>query len=225
MALVILPLLGGYPLLVSALGSRSVLWVALAAVLGVSGYLLFFLAVDGLGPGRAMPVNLTYVLWAALFSIFILHVRPGWGLLLGAAICIAGRHWWSAAVAGAVRKPRLCPPPAREGRRAMRCTSGGDEHDPHPWLAPAVGMDVVLGAFGSVSLPHTPAVGASGRSAGGTAHGVNHASMARGAGPSGPLQSARHLAAANGCRSKLFREYSLCPLQPSVWRGVARQTD
>jgi drug/metabolite transporter (DMT)-like permease len=37
-----------------------------------------------------MPVNLTYVLWAALFGFFILHVQPGWGLLLGAAISIAG---------------------------------------------------------------------------------------------------------------------------------------
>jgi drug/metabolite transporter (DMT)-like permease len=90
LALVILPLLGGYPLMVSALGSRSVLWIALAAVLSSSGYLLFFLAINGLGPGRAMPVNLTYVLWAALFSLFILHVQPGWGLLLGAAISIAG---------------------------------------------------------------------------------------------------------------------------------------
>ena len=90
MALVILPLLGGYPLLVSALSSRSVVWVAAAAVLGVSGYLLYFLAVSALGPGRAMPVNLTNVLWAALFSTFILHVRPGWGLLVGALACISG---------------------------------------------------------------------------------------------------------------------------------------
>ena len=90
LALVILPLLGGYPLMVSALGSRSVFWVSLAAVLSSSGYLLFFLAVKGLGPGRAMPVNLTYVLWAALFGLCILHARPGWGLYVGAAISIAG---------------------------------------------------------------------------------------------------------------------------------------
>jgi drug/metabolite transporter (DMT)-like permease len=90
LALVVLPLLGGYPLLVAALASRSIFWVVLAGVLGSSGYLLFFLAVRVLGSGRAMPVNLTYVLWAALFGLFILHARPGWGLLLGAAVSIAG---------------------------------------------------------------------------------------------------------------------------------------
>jgi drug/metabolite transporter (DMT)-like permease len=90
LVLVILPLLGGYPLMVSALGSRSVFWVALAAVLSSSGYLLYFLAINGLGPGRAMPVNLTYVLWAALFGILILHARPGWGLIVGAVISITG---------------------------------------------------------------------------------------------------------------------------------------
>jgi|BarGraNGADG00212_2_1021979.scaffolds.fasta_scaffold32394_2 drug/metabolite transporter (DMT)-like permease len=90
LALVVLPLLGGYPLLAAALTSRSVLWIAVAGVLSSSGYLLFFLAVDGLGPGRAMPVNLTYVLWAALFGLVILHARPGWGLLLGALVSITG---------------------------------------------------------------------------------------------------------------------------------------
>lgn len=90
LALVVLPLLGGYPLMLSALASRSVFWVALAGVLGSSGYLLFFLAVKDLGPGRAMPVNLTYMLWAALFGLFILHEPPGWGLLVGAMVSITG---------------------------------------------------------------------------------------------------------------------------------------
>ena len=76
--------------MVSALASRSVFWVVVAGVLSSSGYLLFFLAVNALGPGRAMPINLTYVLWAALFGLFILHVRPSWGLYVGAVISIAG---------------------------------------------------------------------------------------------------------------------------------------
>ena len=75
LALVVLPVLGGYPFLVSAL-VRARSWVAAAAVLGSSAYVLFFLAINGLGPGRAMPVNLTYVLWSALF---------------GASSCMLGR--------------------------------------------------------------------------------------------------------------------------------------
>jgi drug/metabolite transporter (DMT)-like permease len=90
LALVVLPLLGGYPLMISALASRSTFWVVLAGMLGSSGYLLFFVAVNALGPGRAMPVNLTYVLWSALFGLLILHTRPGWGLLLGAVVGIVG---------------------------------------------------------------------------------------------------------------------------------------
>ncbi len=86
----ILPSLGAYPLTVSALASRSMIWVAVAGALAASGYLLFFQAINVLGPGRAMPVNLTYVLWAALFGTFILRARPGWSLLAGAIISIAG---------------------------------------------------------------------------------------------------------------------------------------
>jgi drug/metabolite transporter (DMT)-like permease len=90
LALLVLPLLGGYPLLLSGVASRSLFWVIVAGVLASSGYLLFFLAVKSLGPGRAMPVNLTYVLWAALFGLVILHEPPGWELLAGAMVSISG---------------------------------------------------------------------------------------------------------------------------------------
>ena len=113
LAAIVLPLLGGYPLMIAALGSRSVFWVALAGVLSCSGYLLFFLAVNALGPGRTMPVNLTYILWAALFGLLILHTRPGWGLLIGAVVSIAG---------------------------AALVVSGGGRRSEEPVTAPAAGI-------------------------------------------------------------------------------------
>lgn len=122
LALVVLPLLGGYRLMASALASPSTVWVVVAGVLGSSAYVLFFLAVNVLGPGRAMPVNLTYVLWSALFGSLILHSRPGWGLLLGAVVSIAGA---ALVVSGGAR-------------RSEQPATARDSDTEHP-LAPRVG--------------------------------------------------------------------------------------
>jgi drug/metabolite transporter (DMT)-like permease len=59
----ILPVVpGAYGIFGRAFSSPSLAVLAGASVVGATGYLLYFRAVKAVGPGRAMPINLTYVL-------------------------------------------------------------------------------------------------------------------------------------------------------------------
>jgi drug/metabolite transporter (DMT)-like permease len=87
---VLLPAVGGLALFAEALTEPSVLVLALAAAIGSAGYLIYFTAVDRIGPGRAMPLNLTYVLWTALFSVAFLSEPLTWQLIVGAVAIVTG---------------------------------------------------------------------------------------------------------------------------------------
>jgi drug/metabolite transporter (DMT)-like permease len=88
---VILPLVpGAYGVFGRAFSSPSLAVLAGASAVGAAGYLLYFRAVHAVGPGRAMPINLTYVLWAALFSLMLTGTRPTLQLLIGALGILAG---------------------------------------------------------------------------------------------------------------------------------------
>ena len=90
-AVVILPLVpGAYGIFGRAFSSPSLAVLAGASVVGTAGYLLYFRAVHAVGPGRAMPINLTYVLWAALFSLLLTGTRPTVQLLIGALGILVG---------------------------------------------------------------------------------------------------------------------------------------
>jgi drug/metabolite transporter (DMT)-like permease len=88
---VILPVVpGAYGVFGRAFSSPSLAVLAGASVVGATGYLLYFRSVQAVGPGRAMPINLTYVLWAALFSLLLTGARPSAQLLIGALGILAG---------------------------------------------------------------------------------------------------------------------------------------
>ena len=88
---VLLPFVpGAYRVFVAALHAPSAAVLAASAVVSVVGYVAYYKAVGAIGPGRAMPINLTYVLWAALFSLLLTGERPAWRLLAGAVAVIAG---------------------------------------------------------------------------------------------------------------------------------------
>jgi drug/metabolite transporter (DMT)-like permease len=88
---VILPLVpGAYGIFGRAFSSPSLAVLAGASAVGATGYLLYFRSVQAVGPGRAMPINLTYVLWAALFSLLLTGSRPTLQLLIGALAILAG---------------------------------------------------------------------------------------------------------------------------------------
>jgi len=87
----LLPLVpGAYGVFVRAFDSLSLIIFVAGTAVSAGGYLLYFTALGKIGPGRAMPINLTYVLWAALFSLLLTGTKPSWQLLFGAAAVVAG---------------------------------------------------------------------------------------------------------------------------------------
>jgi len=89
---VLLPAVGGLDLLGTAFTRPSALVVLGAAAAGSAGYLLYFTSVDRIGPGRAMPLNLTYVLWTAVLGLALLNEPFTWQLGVG-ALAVVGGAW------------------------------------------------------------------------------------------------------------------------------------
>jgi drug/metabolite transporter (DMT)-like permease len=87
---VLLPAVGGLGLLAGAFREPSVLVLLAAAAIGSGGYLLYFTAVQRIGPGRAMPLNLTYVFWTAILGVLLLGEPPTWQMAAGAVAVVAG---------------------------------------------------------------------------------------------------------------------------------------
>ncbi len=90
LAAVLVPLLGGAGLFVEAVASPSALVLFAAALAGAASYQLYFVAVHLVGLARAMPLNLTYVLWTALLGVVFLSEPPTWQLGVGAVAIVAG---------------------------------------------------------------------------------------------------------------------------------------
>ena len=89
-ALVILPLLGGWPSAVEALTSSAMPTIALAALSGTASYLLYYKAIAALGASRAMALNITYSAWAIPFSLLLLGTMPDARGVVCAVVIILG---------------------------------------------------------------------------------------------------------------------------------------
>ncbi|NJB66500.1 drug/metabolite transporter (DMT)-like permease [Desulfobaculum xiamenense] len=87
---VMLPLLGGWIVLSSALTSTSGLILVGAAFLGSCSYLLWYRAMNMTGVSRAMAMNITYALWGILFSALLTDVEITRNLIAGAVVITIG---------------------------------------------------------------------------------------------------------------------------------------
>lgn len=74
--IVIMNLISGWDLAGQMISISSFLWIVLAALAGTSSYLCYYHALHHIGTSKAMPLNITYVAWAIIFSFFILHTVP-----------------------------------------------------------------------------------------------------------------------------------------------------
>ena len=135
---VILPVVpGAYGIFGRAFSAPSLAVLAGASVVGATGYLLYFRAVKAVGPGRAMPINLTYVLWAALFSLLLTGARPTLQLLIGAVAILAGtplvaleRHWRAGARRTIATVSPAAPAEAVAVEAAAQPLGADDEDEP-----------------------------------------------------------------------------------------------
>ncbi len=86
----LLPLLGGWPVLIAAVVAPAGGIVACASVLGAGSYLLWYRAMNMTGVSRAMAVNITYALWGLLFSALLTDQALTLPVCLGAVAITGG---------------------------------------------------------------------------------------------------------------------------------------
>jgi len=87
---VVVPLLGGAGLIADAVTSPTILVLAGAGFAGMFGYLLYFMSVRAISPGLAMSLNITYVLWTALFAVLLLGDPFTWQFAAGVVVILSG---------------------------------------------------------------------------------------------------------------------------------------
>ncbi|WP_018659162.1 DMT family transporter [Allofustis seminis] len=83
---VIIPLIHGFPIVKGAVLSAASWIIILAALFGTASYLLYYRAIYKIGLSKAVALNITYVAWAVLFSIFFGGTIDVKTVILGAAV-------------------------------------------------------------------------------------------------------------------------------------------
>lgn len=86
-AIIILPIIGGYPVATKVVTSGTVLSYAGIAVLGATTYLCWYKAVDLIGAAMGTALNSTAALWAIIFSAILFgdKITPSlafWGFVI-----------------------------------------------------------------------------------------------------------------------------------------------
>jgi drug/metabolite transporter (DMT)-like permease len=86
----VLPLFGAAAVAARTVASPTIAILVVASLCGADAYLLYYHSLDLLGPARAMPANSTYVLWTIALSLLVTGQSPGWRLVLGGIVVVAG---------------------------------------------------------------------------------------------------------------------------------------
>jgi drug/metabolite transporter (DMT)-like permease len=86
----VLPLSGAAVVAARTVASPTIAIFVVASLCGAGAYLLYYHSLDLLGPARAMPANSTYVLWTIALSLVVTGEPPGWRLVLGGVVVVAG---------------------------------------------------------------------------------------------------------------------------------------
>lgn len=89
-ALILLPLLGGWPSTIEVIASSAMPVIALAALLGTASYLFYYKAIAKIGASRAMALNITYSAWTIPFSLVLMGTTPDPRGVVCAIVIIVG---------------------------------------------------------------------------------------------------------------------------------------
>lgn len=66
----IIPAIGGYPIVFEAIQSPVIWLIGLTALAGTASYLCYYRSIDDIGAIRAMGLNISYSAWAVLIGLF-----------------------------------------------------------------------------------------------------------------------------------------------------------
>jgi drug/metabolite transporter (DMT)-like permease len=87
---ILLPVFAVTGLAGRAIVAPSVGLLLAASIAGAGAYLCYYRALALIGPARAMPPNSTYVLWTIGLSLAVTGEPPGWRLVVGGLVVVAG---------------------------------------------------------------------------------------------------------------------------------------
>ncbi|NYF26060.1 DMT family transporter [Sporosarcina sp. JAI121] len=99
-AIILVPLLHGYPLVFEAATSSIVWIIVIAGFLGTANYSLYYSSINLIGAARGQSLNNTYVFWAILTEIVFIGTPVNIQFVLGAIIVLLG----SILVSGSLKK-------------------------------------------------------------------------------------------------------------------------
>jgi len=88
--LIVVPIFGGYPVLISAIGTSAFWLIALVGLVGGVSYLAWYRALNMTGVGRAMTFNISYALWGVFFAWLITGITVTPALIIGAILIFCG---------------------------------------------------------------------------------------------------------------------------------------
>jgi len=86
----VLPLAAGIIIFGKAFVGISIIYLLAAGFLGGFSYILWYRALNMVGVGRAMALNITYALWGVLFSWLLTDMELTTNLILGSIVITVG---------------------------------------------------------------------------------------------------------------------------------------
>ncbi|MDR0910541.1 MAG: DMT family transporter [Spirochaetaceae bacterium] len=102
-AIILLPILSGWPFTVEIAGSlkdlsfsassifgNPMLVIIISALFGTASYVFYYKAIVKIGASKSMALNITYSAWAILFSFMLLKTTPSVMSIICALIVMAG---------------------------------------------------------------------------------------------------------------------------------------
>lgn len=84
--LLIIPIIGGIPLVKLVLQDFTIILFAITALAGTASYLFYYTSINRVGPIKAMGLNISYSAWAVLFSLLLGFEAGGKEFLLALLI-------------------------------------------------------------------------------------------------------------------------------------------
>ena len=87
---IVVPAFGVVGLTGSTLIAPAGALMVAASIAGAAAYLAYYRSLALIGPARAMPPNSTYVLWTIGLTLAVTGDAPGWRLVLGGIVVVAG---------------------------------------------------------------------------------------------------------------------------------------
>jgi drug/metabolite transporter (DMT)-like permease len=111
-ALIILPLLGGWGVTITAAASSAMPIIMLASLIGTTSYLFYYKAIDRIGAAKSMALNITYSAWAIPISLLLLGTMPDLRGIICAIVIIVG------AIVAATDVKQLFTPSHKQGAAA-----------------------------------------------------------------------------------------------------------